>query len=167
VPGRLMPIACLSLAALVAAAADRIRRPLLVAALTLALALDLRLGAPRYHPSAADPDNRAYAALADEGPGRLLELPVALPDRQESSVYLYYAMQAPRERPGGYSTTAPKRADATLRRLRDDPCSARDLGVRYLALFGDTPRPCSGSLIGESGPVRVFRFGKVAQSGHR
>jgi hypothetical protein len=167
VPGRLMPIACLSLAALVAAATDRIRRPLLVAALMLALALDLRLGATRYHPSEADPNNRAYAALAEAGPGRLLELPVALPDRQESSVYLYYAMQAPRERPGGYSTTAPKEADATIRKLRADPCSARELGARYLALFGDTPRPCSGRLIGESGPVRVFRLGKVAQSRHR
>jgi hypothetical protein len=163
VPGRLMPIACLSLAALVGAAIDRVRRPALVAALLLALTLDLRLGATRYHPTAADPHNRAYAALADAGPGRLFELPVHLPDRQEGSVYLHYAMQAPRERPAGYSTTAPKAADETLRRLRADPCSARTLGVRFLAIFGPRGRPCSGRLVGETDGVRVFRLRQVAQ----
>jgi hypothetical protein len=167
VPGRLMPIACLSLAGLVAAAADRLRRPLLVAALLLALALDLRLGVTRYHPSAADPHNRAYAALADAGPGRLLELPVFLPDRQEGSIYLHYAMQAPRERPAGYSTTAPKAADEAIRRLRDDPCSSKTLGVRYLAVFEPARRPCSGELIGEDGQVSVFRLRQVAQTGNR
>ena len=163
VPARLMPIACLSLAGLVGAAADRIRRPALVAALLVLLALDLRLGVTRYRPSAADPDNRAYAALRDAGPGRLLELPVHLPDRQEGSVYLHYAMQAPRERPAGYSTTAPPAADETVRRLRADPCSARALGVRYLAIFAPAKRPCSGVLIGEDGPVRVFRLRQVTQ----
>jgi hypothetical protein len=163
VPGRLMPIACLSLAALVGAAADRIRQPVLVAALLLALALDLRLGVTRYRASEADPDNRAYAALAAAGPGRLLELPIHLPDRQEGSVYLYYAMQAPRERPAGYSTTAPKAADRVVRRLRADPCSARRLGVRYLAIFAPAARPCSGVPIGEDGPVRVFRLVRSRQ----
>jgi hypothetical protein len=167
VPGRFMPIACLCLAALVAVAADRLRRPVLVAGLVVLLVLDLRLGVTRYHSTAADPDNEAYAALADAGPGRLLELPVHLPDRQEASVYLYYAMQAPRERPAGYSTTAPKAADATVRGLREDPCSARDLGVRYLAVFAPAKRPCSGVLIREDGPVGVFRLRQVAQSGNR
>jgi hypothetical protein len=167
VPGRFMPIACLCLAALVAVAADRLRRPLLVAGLLLLLVLDLRLGVTRYHPTAADPDNKAYAALEDAGPGRLLELPVHLPDRQEASVYLHYAMQAPRERPAGYSTTAPKAADATVRGLREDPCSARDLGVRYLAVVAPAKRPCSGVLIREDGPVGIFRLRQVAQSGNR
>jgi hypothetical protein len=167
VPGRLMPIACLSLATLVAAAVDRIRRHALVAVLLLALALDLRLGVTRYRASEADPDNRAYAALAQAGPGRLLELPVALPDRQEASVYLQYTIQAPRERPAGYSTTAPRAADATLRRLRADPCSARALGVRYLAVFAPAARPCSGVLLGEDGPVRIFRLRQVAQARNR
>ena len=144
-------------------AADRIRQPVLVAALLLALALDLRLGVTRYRASEADPDNRAYAALAAAEPGRLLELPVHLPDRQEGSVYLYYAMQAPRARPAGYSTTAPKAADRTVRRLRADPCSARALGVRYLAIFAPATRPCSGVLIGEDGPVRVFRLVRSRQ----
>jgi hypothetical protein len=162
-----MPIACLSLAGLVGAAAERIRRPLLVAALLVALVLDLRLGVTRYEPSAADPDNTAYGALARAGPGRLLELPVRLPDRQEGSVYLYYTMQAPRERPGGYSTTAPKAADRTLRELRADPCSARKLGVRYLAVFAPAKRPCSGTLLGRDGLVSVFRLGKLAQARDR
>ncbi|MFL5923479.1 MAG: hypothetical protein ACJ74S_05860, partial [Gaiellaceae bacterium] len=99
--------------------------------------------------------------------GRLLELPVRLPDRQEASVYLHYAMQAPRGRPAGYATTAPKRADATVRALRKDPCSARDLGVRYLAVFDPAKRPCSGVLVGEDGPVSIFRLREVAESRDR
>jgi hypothetical protein len=167
VPGRFMPIACLCLAALVGVVADRLRRPLLVAGLLVLLTLDLRLGVTRYHPTAADPDNEAYAALADAGRGRLLELPVHLPDRQEASIFLHYALQAPRERPAGYSTTAPKAADATVRALREDPCSARVLGVRYLAVFEPANRPCSGVLIGKDGPVSVFRLRQVSQSRDR
>jgi hypothetical protein len=167
VPARLMPIACLSLAAFVGVAADRVRRPLFTAGLLFLLVLDLRLGVTRYRPSEADPDNRAYAALREAGPGRLLELPVHLPDRQEGSVYLHYALQAPRERPAGYSTTAPEQADATVRAIRSDPCSARELGVRYLAVFEPAERPCSGVLVGEDGPVRVFRLREVTQSGNR
>jgi hypothetical protein len=133
VPGRLLPIACLALAALAALALSRLpARWLVVAALPL-LALDLRVDV--YRPLGADEDNAAYAALRAEGPGRLLELPVYLPDRQEGSVYLYYAMQAPRERPLGYSTTAPPEADRLARRLRD-ACTAAELerlGVRYVA----------------------------------
>jgi hypothetical protein len=166
VPGRLMPIACLSLAALVGAATDRIRRPAFVAALLLLLVVDLRLGVTRYRPSDADPENGAYAALAREGDGRLLELPVYLPDRQEGSVYLHYAMQAPRGRPTGYSTTAPRAADETIRRLRTDPCSGRALGVRYLAVFEPAKRPCSGVLLARDGPVAVFRLRQVAQPGN-
>ena len=167
VPGRLMPIACLCLAALAGVAADRLRRPALVGVLLVLLVLDLRLGVTRYRPSAADPDNAAYAALREQGPGGLLELPVHLPDRQEASVYLQYALQAPRERPAGYSTTAPLEADAVVRRLRDDPCSARELGVRYLAVFAPAGRPCSGTVVGEDGGVRVFRLRQLAQPGNR
>jgi hypothetical protein len=121
----------------------------------------------RYRPSAADPDNAAYTALRDQPPGRLFELPVHLPDRQEATVYLQYTMQAPRERPAGYSTTAPLEADAVVRRLRDDPCSARELGVRYLAIFAPAARPCSGTLLGEGGGVRLFRLRQVAQPRNR
>jgi hypothetical protein len=106
VPARLMPIACLAVAALVAVALTRVRRQAIVVALLVVFAADAYVpvfGAVR--PDAASP---AYAAL-DE-PGRLLELPVIRPDIHYGSVYLGYARQSPRERPQGYSTTAPKRA---------------------------------------------------------
>lgn len=141
VPERLLPIACLALAALAAFALARIRgRAVLAVALAL-VAVDLRL--TLYGTAAADEDNGAYAALEEAPPGRLLELPVILPDVQLGSVYLYYAMQAPRERPAGYSTTAPTRADALLRELRRGNCGAGPadqsqqlarLGVRYVAV---------------------------------
>jgi hypothetical protein len=45
-------------------------------------------------------------------------------------------MQAPRERPHGYSTTAPPEAEATARRLRQavwaEPALLRRLGIRYV-----------------------------------
>ncbi|HEY7731147.1 MAG TPA: hypothetical protein VH950_09620, partial [Gaiellaceae bacterium] len=70
VPERLLPIACLALAGLAAVAVARLRRPALVAALLLLLALDLRVSVFQ----AVDPASAAYGALAE--PGRLLELPV-------------------------------------------------------------------------------------------
>jgi hypothetical protein len=136
VPERLMPIAALALAALVAFALGRGRRPLVAAVAVAVLFLDLHVNA--YGRSAADEQNRAYAALA--GVGRLLELPVFLPDRHYGSVYLYYAMQARRERPAGYSTLATSEADRLMRRLRPLNCGAGGwqlldrLGVRYVAL---------------------------------
>ena len=93
VPERFLPIACLCLAALVAFALARVPRIACVALLCL-LVVDLRAGIELFHPSAADPDNRAYAARPQEAP--LLELPVFLPDRQEGSVYLYYAIAGAR-----------------------------------------------------------------------
>jgi hypothetical protein len=127
VPGRLMPVADLALAALVAftvAVALRLVRNRHVAlglggAALVLLAADLHVREVR--PAAADPGNHAYAAVRSQ-PGRLLELPVFLPEVHLGSVYLYYAMQARRQRPGGYSTTAPRAADATTRRLRPLSC---------------------------------------------
>jgi len=122
VPERLMPIACLALAALVAfACAELVRlgpgwREAAVAAAIVLLALDLHV--KLFGSSEADPGNTAYAAVRSAPPGGLLELPVFLPDVHLGSVYLYYAGQARRQRPGGYSTTAPVIADATARRLR-------------------------------------------------
>ena len=87
-----------------------------------------------FHPTAADASNKAYAAVRKAPKGRLVELPVFLPDIHYGSVYLYYEQRAQRERPLGYSTTAPVRADvvappppaAVLRRL-DDRAPARRL----------------------------------------
>jgi hypothetical protein len=113
VPERLMPIACLALAGLAAFAVAWILRvvtarhtSIATAALAVLVCADLAvqpLGA-----SEADTDNSAYAALPLAG--RTLELPLFEPGIHFGSVYLSYGLQAPRERPGGYSTLAPAAA---------------------------------------------------------
>ena len=158
VPGRLMPIACLSIAALAALAVSRLRWRVVPLLALVLVALDLRLGVTAVRPTAPDEGNRAYAAVRDAELGRLLELPVYLPDRQEASVYLYYAMQAQRERPAGYSTVAPKEAEQVLRELR--PCAdARhlsELGVRLLAVYGRPPCGVAGRLLARDGPISLY-----------
>jgi len=140
VPERLMPVACLALAALAAFALARVKRPLVVAAVLGLLALDLRVAA-LIEATAADPGNSAYVALSRLPPGRLLELPVYRPEQQGGSIYHYYLQGAPRERPTGYSTLAPPSADAVARRLRALNCGfwsdaearlVARLGVRYV-----------------------------------
>ena len=84
------------------------------------------LWVPLYDPLVADEDNAVYAQVADAPPGRLLELPVLPPDAYAGSVYLYYAMQAPRERPLGYATSAPP---AAFRVARELPRAREELGV--------------------------------------
>jgi hypothetical protein len=132
VPERFLPIACLCLAALAAFAIAHVRRQWVAAAAVVLLALDLRVDV--YRALGADEHNPVYALLPAAPPGRLLERPVYLPDRQEGSVYLYYAMQAPRERPLGYSTTAPREADRIARALQHglDPTS---LGVSWIVEY--------------------------------
>jgi hypothetical protein len=144
VPERMMPVACLAIAALVAFAVTRFRwariAPLLVA-LVLFADLDTRV----YSASDADPGNAAYAAIARQPPGRVLELPVFTPDVHYGSVYLYYGIQAERQRPLGYSTLAPKSVNALVRRLQPLDCGEWPagtqplldrLGIRYLAIHG-------------------------------
>jgi hypothetical protein len=139
VPERLLPIAGLCLAGLVGAGLGRSRRAVVVPLLAVALLL-VDLHVRLYGHSRADQGNAAYAALRADAPGRLLELPVFLPDVHYGSVYFYYDMQARRQRPGGYSTTAPTKADALARRLERLNCgdwSGVDLGalgVRYVTL---------------------------------
>ena len=158
VPGRLMPIACLGLAGLVALAVNRARWRWAPLAVLVLLVVDLRADVTAYRPTAADAGNRAYAVLARAQPGRLLELPVYAPDRQEASVYLFYAMQAPRERPAGYSTIAPKRAARVLRMLQ--PCAStrqlRELGVRFLTVHGTSRCETVGRLIARDGQVALY-----------
>jgi hypothetical protein len=157
VPGRLMPIACLALAGLAALALDQ-RGVVLVAAAMALIAVDLRADVTAYRPTPADEGNRAYTTLGDRPGGRLLEMAVYAPDRQEASVYLYYAMQAPRERPAGYSTVAPKEAARVLRELQ--PCAdARhlaELGVRYLAVYGRPQCGVGGRLVTRDGPIALY-----------
>jgi hypothetical protein len=156
VPERLMPIACLALAALVAFAVSRVRWPGTAALVVVFLLLDLRIGL--FEATPADEDSRAYAALRAAQPGRLLEIPIYHPDRQAASVYLYYLMQAPREHPTGYSTVAPRKAARELNELRRAPCRRLGaVGVRYLALHAEGPT-CGGRLLARDGPVAVYRL---------
>jgi hypothetical protein len=136
VPERLMPIAVLCIAGLVAVGVGRARGTVLVAALAIALLfVDLRVRL--YGHSVADPANAAYAAAPG---GRLLELPVFLPDVHYGSAYFYYDQQARLQRPGGYSTTAPAVADAEARTLERLNCGdwsgvhLAALGVRSIAV---------------------------------
>lgn len=159
VPERLMPIAVLSLAALVAFLVARIPYRLAPVVAVLALAVDLRV--PLYDPLNADEGNRAYAALDARPPGRVLDVPVLLPEEYGASVYLYYAMQAPRERPLGYSTTAPPEAERVARRLRASPCDARllrELGVRYVIVHEPlVQRRCGGwRRVAQPAPVDLY-----------
>jgi hypothetical protein len=134
VPERLLPVACVALAALVAYALARVDVRYAVPIAFVLFALDLHVDA--YTPLRADEHNALYARLRALPAGRVLERPVYLPDRQEGSLYLYYAMQAPNERPLGYSTTAPKIADVVARRLRRGrPGELQRLGVRYEVRF--------------------------------
>lgn len=118
VPERLLPIACLAMAALVAIAIDATQRQFATISCKLALgaalfliAVDLRV--PVFGAVTPDRPNAAYTAM--RGDGRLLELPIFQPGVHYGSVYLAYARQSPRERPQGYSTLAPRAADTWAR----------------------------------------------------
>ena len=116
VPERLLPIASLCIAGLFAFAIAQARRSF-VAVLAVALLLvDLHVHV--YGRSApGDP-----AGAAPSAAGRLLELPVFDPGVHYGSVYLWYDTAAQRERPNGYSTTAPKPAKSLADRLQRLNC---------------------------------------------
>jgi hypothetical protein len=158
VPEREMPVACLAVAALVAFAvawaARRFTHLVAVCYLVVlvVLFLDLRLWVTSYRAARADPGNAAYRALGSS-PGRLLELPVLHPSVGHGSLYFYYDMQARRQRPGGYSTFAPKRAGTLALQLEPLNCGEwrpgtaerlRRLGVRYLAFHAGLFDPGQG-----------------------
>jgi hypothetical protein len=182
VPERLMPIACLSIAALVAFAVARSRRTIVVPALAITL-LFVDLHVSVYGASAADEHNRAYAALRTAPVGRVLELPVFMPDINYGGVYLYYDMQARRERPAGYSSVEPRAAYDLSSSLLAMNCGRLDsshleklhqLGVRYVvvhrALFAYraiesapcTPPPArrveSFPRLARDGPVSIYEL---------
>jgi hypothetical protein len=175
VPERLLPIACLCLAALVAFALARARTAIVVVAIAL-LAVDLHVHVYR-NSQPGQPARVAY-----HGPGRVLELPVFDPSIHYGSVYLWYDTASQRQRPGGYSTTAPQPAKRTFNQLErlncgdwsDDSAALLDrLGVQaiavHLGLYG--PEDYSGAFaidtLGEqgwtvrrrSGPVLLFERG--------
>ena len=116
VPERLLPIACLCIAALFAYAVAQSRRTI-VAVFAVALLL-VDLPAHVYGKSAPGDPSGAVPSAA----GRLLELPVFDPGVHYGSVYLWYDTVALRQRPGGYSTTAPKEAKTVAGRLERLNC---------------------------------------------
>lgn len=145
VPGRFLPLAALALAALAAFACAWLltrvrpaRRALLGVALVALVAADLLVFPLKS--SAADPDNFTYAGLRGPQPGRVLELPIFERGKgQFGSVYQYYAMQAPRERPTGYAL-APEEAFEFTDRFNRLDCGAwlpgdreelERLGIRF------------------------------------
>ena len=156
VPERQLPVACLAIAALAAFAtmwiAQRFKDLVTLCYLVVLVALfaDLRFGVTVYRVAKADPGNAAYAALRPLPGGRLLELPVLHPSDNHGSLYLYYDLQAHRQRPGGYSTLAPKRAGTLALDLEPLSCGEwrpgaeellRRLGVRYLAFHAGLFEP--------------------------
>ena len=156
VPERILPVACLALAALVAVAISRLRWPGTAAIVVVVLLVDLQVGL--FHATAADQDNRVYAAVRADSPGRILELPVYEPGNQNASVYLYYLMQAPREHPSGYTTTAPVEADRLLRALQHEPCRyLADLGIKTVITHYHRTNGCGGRLIARDGPIAAYR----------
>jgi len=168
VPERLLPIACLCLAALVAFALARARA--VVVAVVIAL-LFFDLHAHVYRESAVGhPDRVAY-----RGPGRVLELPIFDPSVHYGSVYLWYDTSSQRQRPSGYSTTAPRAAKRTADRLErlncgdwsDDTAGLLErLGVRaiavHLGLYG--PEDHSGAFAVDSLLARGWKVRRAAGS---
>ncbi len=146
VPGRLIPIAALALAALLAFAAAWLfarvpaRRRTAAAAIAIVL-VGADLAVLPFGPTAADPGNEAYAAVSGPAQERILELPLFEPGIHYGSVYHYYALEHPRERPAGYSTLAPPVTFSffwTMNRLNcgvwlpTDEARLRQLGVGQL-----------------------------------
>jgi hypothetical protein len=136
VPERLLPIACLCIAGLVAFAVSRARSAVIAVLVVALLFLDLH--ARVYGRSAAG--NRSIVA---DVRSRLLELPVFDPGIHYGSVYLWYDTAAEVQRPGGYSTTAPIAAKTTARRLERLNCGdwsgntgalLHRFGIRTIAL---------------------------------
>ena len=68
-------------------------------------------------------------------------------------MYLYYAMQAPRERPGGYSSVAPEAALRTYRALAPCPSAGEldRLGIRFVTVLGRPRCPVPGELLARDG----------------
>jgi hypothetical protein len=137
VPERLLPIACLCIAALVAFVVARSPRLTVVALAIALLFVDLHA---RVYGRSAPGDPGGAKPTAD---GRLLELPVFDPGVHYGSVYLWYDTSARRQRPAGYSTTAPKAAKRTAQQLERLNCGdwsggaqrlVDRLGVRAIAL---------------------------------
>jgi hypothetical protein len=166
VPERLVPIACLGIAGLVAALVDRVRAAPLVALALVLLAADLHFTA--YRATAATPGRAAVVGA----PGRMLELPVYLPDNDLGSVYLYYDMAAQVERPFGYAL-GPNVTDRYARESRSLTCGdwkgqddrLRGLGVRTIVVHGGLYALGSRGIWFAWQALLAHGWGPVAQDG--
>jgi hypothetical protein len=159
VPERIMPVACLALAAFVAIAVSRMRWPGTAAIVALLLLVDLPLNL--FQETDSDQDNRVYAAVRAEPTGRMLELPVYRSGNQDASTYLYYLMQAPREHPSGYTTTAPIPADTLLLTIKKNPCPYLEpLGITTIIAHYGRKNPCGGRLIARNRVMAAYRVGR-------
>ena len=115
VPERLMPIACLCLAALAAAAIACVSETQASHAARRGGRGARRRGRPlgaALRPAERRRGERGLRARGRRAAGAAARAAGAAAGRLRGSVYLYYAMQAPRERPLGYSTSAPPRHSA-------------------------------------------------------
>jgi hypothetical protein len=174
VPGRLLPIAALALAALVAVAVAAAggrwpaRRRALAAAALVVVAADLLVFPLRN--ARPDQDNAAYAAVAQTTDGRILELPV-LPRGlgHFGSAYLYYTLQAPRQRPTGYSTLAPESVYAFTDRFRGLDCGRwRQGDAAALEQLGVETLVFHGGVFGQAGlPGAWFAWQGLERAGFR
>jgi hypothetical protein len=180
VPERLLPIACLAIAALVAYAVDalvnadlprRVPRQAVVIVIAAVILLLADLRVTTFEATAADEDNAAYAALRDGRPGRVLEVPVFRPGIHYGGVYLYYTTQAPRERPQGYSTLAPVEADEVAKQLAPINCGdwTRQPGA-LLAQLGVTSIVFHGGLFRDNPAApdtAAFAWNALTRHGYR
>jgi hypothetical protein len=157
VPGRLVPITALAVAALLAFAVaylmsrvPQARRALVAGVATVLVAADLVV--LPFGPTPADPGNTAYGALQGGSRSRILELPIYEPGIHFGSIYHYYAMETPHERPAGYSTLVAPPAYAFFWRYnrlncgilaQGDAAAMRTLGVEQ-ALFNEAAYAQSG-----------------------
>jgi hypothetical protein len=159
VPERLLPIASLCLAALVAFALARARTAVVVVAIAL-LAVDLHVHVYR-NSQPGDPARVAY-----HGPGRVLELPLFDPSIDFGSVYLWYDTASQRQRPGGYSTTAPRPAKRTFNRLERLNCGDwSDGGAALLDRLGVRAIAVHLGLYGPEDAARAFALDSLSQHG--
>ena len=106
---------------------------------------DLRLGVSYTARFGRIPPTPPTQRCARSRPGACSSFRVLHPSVAHGSLYLYYDMQARRERPSGYSTVAPKAAANLALRLEPLSCGEwrpgtervlGDLGVRYIAVHG-------------------------------
>ncbi|MGH3052637.1 MAG: hypothetical protein ACRDM8_06720 [Gaiellaceae bacterium] len=157
VPERLLPIAVLALAALAAFAVGRRRLAGGVALVLVALDLAvLPLGA-----ADDDPGNSAYAQMPASG--RYVDLPVLDPGNHLGAVYDYYALQARRERPTGYSTLAPEEAVESLREFTLADLERLDVRAVLVhgALLGSRDTDLARRLLLDAGFRRVTSDGAI------